>query len=522
MGKTKFNRFTILLLFILQFIITSSCTQTEDATEKFNIIETTIAEVHKAVIEKRITFKELVQMYIDRINKYDQSTELNSIVIINPKALEIADSLDNEYKRTGKLRPLHGIPVIVKDNYDTKTLQTSGGSIALKGSIPPDDAFQIKKLKEAGAIVLAKSNMAEWAFSNVVTISSIAGITRNPYDLSRVPAGSSGGTAAAVSANFGLVGLGTDTGNSIRGPSSHNCLVGIRSTMGLTSRGGIIPLYLRNDIGGPICRTLEDAVRVFEVIAGYDPADPITELSKGNIPNNYTQYLQKDALKGIRLGLFRRYLDTETTDPEIKEITNKAIAELKELGAEIIDPFDIPNYDELTKDIWKSVFQYDLNNYLASLGKNAPYKSLQEIYDSGLYLPSSKETIEDELKYKGNPKDFNPPALDLYNTEQNILFRDTLFAEMDKHKIDAVIYPTWSNVPRLVGDMLSPDGDNSQILSPQSGAPAINCPMEFTKSGLPTGLTFLGRLFSEPDLLKYVYTYEQATKNRRPPKLFSE
>jgi amidase len=233
----------------------------------FDIIETTIAEVHRQVMEGNLTFRELVQMYLDRIDAYDDTTGLNAYVVVNPNALKRAIELDAEFVRTGQLRPLHGIPVVVKDNYDTHDLQTAGGSLSLKGSLPPDDAFQVQKIREAGAIILGKSNMAEFAFSPYVTRSSIHGTTRNPYDLTRVPAGSSGGTAAAVAANLALVGLGTDTGNSIRGPSSHNALVGIRSTMGLTSRDGIIPLYLRNDIGGPMARTVEDAVRVLEVIA---------------------------------------------------------------------------------------------------------------------------------------------------------------------------------------------------------------------------------------------------------------
>src|SRR5262247_2258325 len=213
--------------------------------KKFELCETTIAEIHQAIRSGKITCRQLVEAYLKRIEAYDQPTKLNSVVIVNPQALAEADRLDEEFRRTKKMRRLHGIPVIVKDNYDTKDLQTTGGSLALKGSIPPDDAYQVRKLREAGAIVLAKSNMAEWAFSPMLTESSIAGVTRNPYDLERVPAGSSGGTAAAVAASFGAVGLGSDTGNSIRGPSSHNALVGIRSTMGLTSRDGIIPLYLR-------------------------------------------------------------------------------------------------------------------------------------------------------------------------------------------------------------------------------------------------------------------------------------
>jgi Asp-tRNA(Asn)/Glu-tRNA(Gln) amidotransferase A subunit family amidase len=483
---------------------------------KFELNETTIADIHRAIRSGRITCHQLVEAYLKRIEAYDQSTKLNSIVIVNPQAIAEADRLDEEFKRTKKLRPLHGIPVIVKDNYDTKDLQTTGGSMALKGSIPPDDAFQVRKLREAGAIVLAKSNMAEWAFSPMLTESSIAGVTRNPYDLERVPAGSSGGTAASVAANLGAVGLGTDTGNSIRGPSSHNALVGIRSTMGLASRDGIIPLYLRNDIGGPMARTVEDAVRVLEVIAGYDPADPITKSSEGKIPKNYTQFLKKNGLKGARLGVFRRYIDAPTTDPQIKELVAKAIGDLKAHGAVIVDPFDLPNYDELTKDIWCNSFHYDVNNYLASLGEKGKYKSLTAIVESGLYSPYIERRLKDAIKT--TPQ--SPPCKDLYQDPRNVAFREALLKAMEKDRLDAVIYPTWSNPPRKVGDLQSPAGDNSQMLSPQTGFPAITVPMGFTYGSLPAGLTFLGRSFSEPDLIKFVYSYEQATKHRRPPEKF--
>ncbi|MGH9829185.1 MAG: amidase family protein, partial [Blastocatellia bacterium] len=419
-----------------------------------------------------------------------------------------------------KLRPLHGIPIIVKDNFDTIGLQTTAGSLAMKGFIPSEDAYQVKKLCEAGAIVLAKSNMAEWAFSPYLTVSSIAGVTRNPYDLERVPAGSSGGTAAAVAANLGEAGLGSDTGNSIRGPSSHNCLVGIRSTMGLTSRDGIVPLFLRNDIGGPIARTVEDAATILGVIAGHDPADPITKLSEGKVPKNYTQFLDKDGLKGARIGVFRRYIDAPTTDPEIKELMAKAIADLKAQGAEIVDPFDIADYESLIKDIWCDTFQYDLNSYLDTHGKNAPYHSLQEIFDSGLYSPYIEGEMKELLAEKASPAKMNPPCLDLYHDPRSIAFRDAILAAMQKAGVDAIIYPTWSNPPRKVGDMKSPAGDNSQYLSPQTGFPAITVPMGFTHGTLPAGLTFVGKLFSEPMLIKYAYSYEQATKHRRPPALF--
>jgi Asp-tRNA(Asn)/Glu-tRNA(Gln) amidotransferase A subunit family amidase len=483
---------------------------------QFEPYEVTIAEIHAAIKSGKTTCRQLVEAYLKRISAYDQSTKLNSIVIVNTQALAEAERLDAEFKRTGKLRPLHGIPVIVKDNYDTKDLQTSAGSLALKGSVPPDDAYQVRKIREAGAIVLAKSNMAEWAFSPLLTESSIAGVTRNPYDLQRVPAGSSGGTAAAVAANLGAVGLGTDTGNSIRGPSSHNALVGIRSTMGLTSRHGIIPLYLRNDIGGPMARTVEDAVRVLEVIAGYDSADPITKAAQGKIPKNYRQFLKKNGLKGARLGVFRRYVDAPTTDPQIKALVAKAVEDLKMQGAIVVDPFDIPNYDELTRNIWCNSFHYDVNNYLASLGEKTKYRNLTAIVESGLYSPYIEKRLKDAIQ--ATPQ--TSPCRDLYHDPRSIAFREAILSAMEKAKLDAVIYPTWSNPPRKVGDLQSPAGDNSQMLSPQTGFPAITVPMGFTDGSLPAGLTFLGRLFSEPDLIRFVYAYEQATKHRRPPEKF--
>jgi Asp-tRNA(Asn)/Glu-tRNA(Gln) amidotransferase A subunit family amidase len=484
---------------------------------KFELTETSIAETHAAIRAGKVTCRQLVEGYLKRIAAYDQSSGLNAIVVINPNALAEADKLDREFKRTGKLRPLHGIAVIVKDNYDTYDLKTTGGSLALKGFVPSEDAYMVKKIREAGGIVLAKSNMAEWAFSPYLTASSIAGITRNPYDLERVPAGSSGGTAAAVAANLGEVGLGTDTGNSIRGPSSHNDLVGIRPTMGLTSRDGIIPLYFGNDMGGPMARSVEDAARVLEAVAGYDPADPITKLSEGKIPRSYTQFLDKNGLRGARIAVFRKYIDAPATDPEIKALTEKAIQDLKAQGAEIIDPFVIPDFDRLTENIWCGDFQADVNTYLAAHARNARYKNLAEIVASGLYLPY----IENRLKAAVDPKaSSGGPCLDIYHNERKIAFRNAVLAAMDAEKVDAVIYPTWSNPPRKVGDMQSPAGDNSQILSPQTGFPAITVPMGFTHDTLPAGLTFLGRLFAEPALIKYTYAYEQATKHRKPPRRF--
>ena len=511
-------------LAVLPFLFGSmaSYAQTKGAARaaKFEVTETTIPKILEALRTGKVTCRQLVEAYLRRIRAYDQPTRLNAIVVVNPEALADADRLDQEFARTRKLRQLHGIPVIVKDNYDTKGLQTTAGSLAMKGFLPDEDAFMVKRLREAGAIVLAKSNMAEWAFSPYLTESSIGGITRNPYDLERVPAGSSGGTGAAVAASLGEVGLGTDTGNSIRGPSSHNALVGIRPTVGLTSRDGIVPLFINNDMGGPMARSVEDAAILLGVLAGYDPADPVTKLSEGKIPSSYRQFLEKDGLRGARIGIFREYIDDAQTDPQIKALTEKAIADLKAQGAEISDPFVIPDFKKLTEDIWCGDFQADLNTFLATHGKNAPYHTLAEIVRSGLYLPYIQEDLNESLHPKPGTGENAGLCLDLYHHPLKIKFRNIVLAAMDKDRLDAVIYPTWSNPPRKVGDLKSPAGDNSQILSPQTGFPAITVPMGFSYAALPAGLTFLGRAFSEPMLIKFAYAYEEATHHRRPPARF--
>ena len=277
----------------------------------FQVEEATIADIHQAMEEGRVTAEELVRSYLDRIEAYDRrGPYLNSIITVSEHALERARELDAAFAESGFTGPLHGIPVIVKDNYDTHDLPTTNGTLAFRGAIPPDDAYQVRKLREAGAIVLAKSNLAEFASSGAFTLSSVLpGYSRNPYDPTRVTAGSSGGTGAAVAANFGAVGLGSDTGSSIRGPSSHQALVGFRTTMGLTSRDGIAPLSAARDVGGPMTRTVADAVAVLEVIVGQDPADPVTLESEGRVPDNYRQFLDADGLEGARIGVLRQLFE---------------------------------------------------------------------------------------------------------------------------------------------------------------------------------------------------------------------
>jgi Asp-tRNA(Asn)/Glu-tRNA(Gln) amidotransferase A subunit family amidase len=525
------------------------------STPKFQVVETTIAETQAAIRAGKVTCHQLVEMYLARIKAYDQSTGLNSVVVLNPTALADADALDREFARTHTLRPLQGIAVVVKDNYDTKGLQTADGLLALKGFEPTDDAFMVKRLREAGAIILFKSNMAEFAFSPVLTESSIDGVTRNPYDLKRVPAGSSGGTGAAVAANLAEVGLGTDTGDSIRGPASHNDLVGIRPTIGLTSRDGIVPDNIKSDMGGPLARTVTDAAVVLSVVAGYDPADPITKESEGKVEKDYTKFLDKNGLKGARIGVLRRFVDTPTTDPEIKMLTERVVADMKAQGAEVVD-FDIPDYDTVSRNRGgggcNNELQIDIDEYLAAHGKGAPYKTLKEIYASGLYLPSSylrlMAIFDPEAAAAlrkagptpftdtgnggggpggggaartGTPPSTTPgPCLDVYHDPRRVAFRNAVVSAMDAAKIDAFIYPTWSNPPRLVGDLKSPSGNNSGMIAPPTGLPCITVPMGFTHGDLPAGISLLGRSFSEGTLFKLAYAYEQATKYRRPPAIF--
>ncbi len=495
----------------------SRCGPSQEKEDTFPVIEATISEIHARVKKGDLTFKDLTQTYLERINRYDKRSRLNAVVVVNPNALAAAEQLDREFQDTGRMRPLHGIPVIVKDNYETKDMQTAAGSEALAGFIPPDDAYQVKKLREAGAVILAKSNMAEWAFSPYQTQSSIAGITRNPYDLSRVPAGSSGGTAASVAANFGTVGLGTDTGNSIRGPASHCCLVGLRSTMGLTSRNGIIPLYRRNDIGGPMTRTVEDAARILDIIAGVDPDDPMTAYAKGRIPDTYLSFLKKDALQGARVGVFRFYTNLPYADEDVKNLFEKALEDMETQGAVLVDPFTIPDFGELTKNIWCDTFRHDINEYFASLGEASPVNSLTEVYNSGKFSVYIKERLYRALE---EPIQDKPSCSNIYEENRNIVFRNAVEKAMAAQNVDVIVYPTWNSPPNKLTDPRRHAGDNSQLIPPHTGLPAINVPMGFSRGQLPAGLQIVGKRFRDGELLGIAYAYEQATQHRKPPKHF--
>ncbi len=504
---------------VLSLIGLSSLVVSAAFASTFNVVETSVADVHQAIRAGSLNCAHLTQSYLGRIAAFDQTSGLNSIIGINPGAMAQADKLDNEFRATGKLRALHCVPMIIKDNYNVKGLQTTAGSRAMLGFMPEEDAWQIARIKAAGALILAKSNMAEWAFSPRVTISSVSGETRNPYNLAYVPAGSSGGTAASVAANLGLAGLGTDTGNSIRGPSSHAALVGIRSTMGLTSRSGIVPLFLRNDVGGPMARTVMDAVRILQVIAGPDPDDPITAFSKGRYPADFLGLLDPEALRGVRIGVMRHLSDRDHHD-QVLQLFEAALRELEKQGAIIVDPLVVNDFEAVSANHWCRMFKHDLNQFLQKNKHQSPRRNLQEVVDSGLF----SDYIADDLKANAavvDPAKTSPPCGDLYQDERRVAFRNAVVAAMDEAGVTAMVYPSWNYPPGRIGHPEDYKGDNNQIIAPHTGLPAVTVPMGYV-GGLPAGLQFVGRLFSEPDILPLVYAYEQATLHRRPPSGFSE
>src|SRR5690625_2742122 len=482
----------------------------------------TIAEIHDAILAGRLTTRRLVEVYLARIEACDrEGPRLNSIITVNPRALETADALDESFAHTGRFAgPLHGVPVIVKDNIDTYDLPTTAGSATLAHSVPPEDAFIVKRLREAGAIILAKANMAEFAFNPYETIgSAIEGHTRNPYALDRVPAGSSGGTAAAIAANFGAVGLATDTGNSIRGPAAHTALVGIRPTMGLVSRTGIVPLYLDKDIAGPMARTVADAVALLDVIAGHDPADPTTSASRHHFANRYAGHLRADGLQGKRIGVLRQVSNTPTADPEVLACFGEALDTMRAAGVTIVDPVNIPGYDEIMRHpLWCISFREDIEAYLARLGPDAPVRTLAEIIEGGHFHPS----IEGHLLMAAAAADRPETAEEcLAAAENSERLRTAIRPTLATDELDALAYPTWNNPPRLIGDLRSPHGDNNQHLAPPTGFPAISIPMGYIDAdlpegppgspGLPVGLQILGDAWSEGRLIEVAYAFEGET-----------
>ncbi len=486
------------------------------------VVEATIADLQTALRKGRSSCRRIVEAYLARIEAYDQPSGLNAVSMLNPRALERADEIDARLAAGNRLGPLFCAPLLVKDNFDTHDLPTTGGSIVLENNLPPDDAFMVRRLREADAIVLAKTNMAEWAFSPRRTESSTRGITANAYALDRVPAGSSGGTASGVAASFGVAGMGTDTGNSIRGPSSHLALFGIRSTIGLTSRDGVIPLAFDRDIAGPMTRTVEDGARIFDVVAGHDPADRATEPGKREA--DYTTFLDPNGLRGARLGVLRALAEPEFSDAEILAVFEAALRDLAAAGAEIVDPVIVPNFEaHLEADPYCPRFRYDVYQYFLSLGDRAPLVDVMEAHESGRASPYTGPAFEfyGTAPHAVPPEEWPEPCPFYLEHPLRRAFHGDVLAAMDAAGVDALLYPSWTHPPaHLDRPREEYEGDNSQLVSPATGMPAVTVPMGYSRGTLPAGLQILGRRYAEGTLIRIAYAYEQATGHRRAPALF--
>ena len=505
------------LVFVPAFLF---ATLTFQPPARFVLEETTIPQIQAAFRDGSLTCRSLVERYLERIDAHDKKgAALNAIVLVNPDALKTADDLDRRFRQSGPVGPMHCVPVIVKDNYETFDMPTTAGSLSLKGMMTGKDAFIVKRLRDAGAVMIAKSNMAEFAFSPVETVNSILpGYTRNPYDTSRVTAGSSGGSAAAAAANFGAIALASDTGDSIRGPASHQALVGLRSTMGLVSRSGVVPLNLAADIAGAVTRTVTDTAAVLQVIAGDDPG----RSGDGERPRSRRSELCGVAARRRLEGRAPRRPASGLRHADARQGRRRDLRRRARRAAGIsaprsIDPVEVAGLDEMRRGQGGGCnqFKYDLNRYLAGLGDKAPMHSLDEIVKSRRFHPSIQARLE-----SGQAADDVPGQTPGCRSRDE--FREKLRAAvvklMDSAQLDALVYPTWSNPPRLIGDLNTPGGDNNQLFSPSTGFPAITVPMDYTRGGtLPAGLQFFGRPWSEATLIRLAYAYEQATHHRHPP-----
>ncbi len=487
-----------------------------------DVLELTIAGL-EAALNRGLTCESITAAHLARIRHVEESTRINAITVINEGALDRARALDRKRAAGEPPGPLFCVPVLVKDNFDTHDLLTTGGSIALKDHVPPDDAFMVRRLREADAIVVAKTNMAEWAFSPRRTESSSFGITANAYARDRVPAGSSGGTASGIAASYAVIGLGTDTGNSIRGPSSHLALFGIRATVGLTSRDGIIPLAFDLDVAGPMTRTVRDGALAFNVLAGFDPADPLTRLGRGRREADYTRFLREDGLAGMRIGVLRALSDVEDADPGVLALFELALADLAAAGATVVDPVVIPNFQQhLDGDYFCPRFRYDVYRYLTAEGRPQPFTDVAVLLETGQHADYVRDNLEFFAGYPLDvaPDDWEPPCPTFPHHPGRQTYLEDVLLAMDEADVALLAYPTWNNVPaHLDRPRAEYKGDNSQRVAPATGLPAATVPMGFVDGNLPAGLQLLGRPWSEGTLFQAAYAYEQATAHRKPPDL---
>ena len=494
----------------------------------FDLETAGVPEIQAAVDAGALTYEKLVKLYLARIAAYDhQGPSINAVITLNPKALETARALDAERKAKGRRSPLMGIPILAKDNYDTADMPTSGGDFLLADSVPYADAPTIKQLRDAGAIILAKVNMDEFAHGGV-GFSSRGGQTRNPHDPRRIPAGSSAGTGAGLAAWFAPLGLGSDTGGSIRGPSSANGVVGIKPTNGLVTRTGIMPCVLSFDTGGPMARTVYDAALTLGFLTGVDPKDPLTRNSAGLFYKDYTQFLKKDSLKGVRLGVIR---DFTGTDPEVDRVFNASLEELKRLGAVLVDPVNLPaaaiQSRTTVMEPMRAEVQDNYRDYLATLRPGFP-KSIAEIADKGILLTAPTGTFVPHPSVFTRFKALSErvPTTSLTYTSAKLhgmpAVQGAVLGLIDDQRLDAFVYPTRSrrpemidpNTPNIVDRPVTPSLTN---IANVTQFPDVIVPAGLTSDKMPVTLSFFGPAYSEPKLLGYAYSYEQATHHRVSP-----
>lgn len=488
------------------------------------LTEATIADINRAFDAGTLTSEALVRRYLARIAAYDQAgPRLNAVIALNGDALETARALDRERRERGPRSALHGIPIVLKDNIDTGDMPTTAGSVLLAGSVPPDDAFIVRRLREAGAVVLAKLNMSEFASGGAM--SSLTGPIRNPHDLARSPSGSSGGTGVAVAAGYAQGGLGTDTGGSVRGPSTANGVVGLKPTHGLLSRDGIIPLALSFDMAGPMARHVYDVAVLLGAMTGVDPADPATAKSEGHVPADYTAVLDPGALRGARIGVAR---DVLGQDGEVDWIVEASLAAMRRAGATVVD-VRLPEWLLDVKGEWYTAirwreFRAQIPGYLATLAPGYP-RTLDELVERAMEITAPTAD-------GGAP---NPPRWSLMQREEESgavtdpeylavrdhalpLMRELLTGIMASQGLDAIVYPTSSRRPGLTGVPGGGGGGPSATnLANLTGFPDLIVPAGFTSDRLPVGLSFFGPAFSEGRLLALGYAFEQLTRSRRDP-----
>lgn len=487
--------------------------------------EFTILELQEKMNSGELSARTITELYLERISSIDKwGPEINAVIELNPDALEIADKLDVERASNQIRGPLHGIPVMLKDNFDTADkMMTTAGSLALSGNYASQDSFAAHKLREAGALILGKTNLSEWAnFRSTHSTSgwsSRGGQTKNPYALDRNPCGSSSGSAVAVAANLCAAALGTETDGSLICPAHNNGIVSIKPTLGLISRSGIIPVSHNQDTAGPMTRTVSDTAVLLGALTGFDPRDPVTGSSQGKALTDYTPYLDPDGLRGVRIGVARNFFGF---NPDVDQIMETCIAEMKRLGAEIIDPANVETEEKLGKtevEVFLYDFKADLNKYLGGVSPDLPTHSLKEIIafnkkNSAKVMPYFGQERMLLAEKKGPLTD--PEYIKALETNHRLARTEGIDATLIEHQLDAIVAPTGG--PAWLTDWVNGDhhGGSSSSFPAVAGYPNITVPAGYIH-GLPIGISFFGGAFQEPTLIKIAYAFEQATQIRRPP-----